>query len=61
MKYLSENLKYAQDLALAGVTQWIEYWPANLKVASSTPSQGMYLGCGPGVCERQSVDVSLIH
>ena len=34
--------------ALAGVAQWIEYWPANCKVAGSILSQGICLACGPG-------------
>ena len=32
----------------AGVAQWIEYWPANQRVTGSIPSQGTFLGCGPG-------------
>ena len=40
-----------------GVAQWTECWPKNQKVASSIPSQGTCLGCGPdpqlGECERQ--------
>ena len=35
-------------LALAGAAQWIECRPANQRVASSSPSQGTCLGCGPG-------------
>ena len=50
-------------LTLAGVVQQIERWPAGQKVASSIPSQGTCLGCGPGpqlgACERQLIDVSL--
>ena len=34
--------------ALAGVAQWIEWRPANQKVAGSIPSQGTYLGYVPG-------------
>ena len=50
--------------ALAGVAQWIERRPANQRVASSIPSQGTCLGCGPsaqlGACEmQQHIDVSL--
>ena len=41
------NLKSAFS-ALAGVTQWIEHQPVNQRVASSIPSQGSCLGCGPG-------------
>ena len=37
-----------QNLALAGVVQWIEGRPVNQRVASSIPSQGTCLGCGPG-------------
>ena len=48
---------------LAGVAQWIEYWSANRKVASSISGQGTCLGCGPGphlgVFKRQLIDVSL--
>ena len=50
---------------LAGVAQCSEHWPANQNVASSIPSQGTCLGCGPGplvgVFERQPIDVSLTH
>ena len=54
---------YLKDLlALAGVAQWIEYWPVNQRVAGSIPSQGTCLGYRPGpqleVCERQPIDVS---
>ena len=35
-------------VVLTGVAQWIECWPANLRVAGSIPSQGTCLGCGPG-------------
>ena len=50
--------------APTGVAQWIECRPANQSVASSIPSQGTWLGCGPGpqsgVHERQPcTDVSL--
>ena len=34
--------------AIAGVAQWIECQPVDRKVAGSIPSQGTYLGCGPG-------------
>ena len=34
--------------ALAGVAQWTECQPPNQRVASSIPSQGTCLGCGPG-------------
>ena len=33
---------------LAGVAQWIECQSENQKVASLIPSQGTFLGCGPG-------------
>ena len=39
---------YQEQLALAGVAQWIERWPVNQKVVGSIPSQGTCLGCGPG-------------
>ena len=38
----------SNDLAPAGVAQWIERWPANQRVAHSIPSQGTCLGCRPG-------------
>ena len=42
------NIKKDQQRALAGVAQWIEHGPADQRVASSIPSQGTCLGCGPG-------------
>ena len=50
--------------ALAGVAQWIEYWPVNQRVAVLIPSQGTCLGCRPGpqfgAHERQPhMDISL--
>ena len=48
---------------MAGVAQWIEFRPVNLKVTGSIPSQGACLGCRPGLqlgmCERQLMDISL--
>ena len=35
-------------LALAGVAQWIECRPVNRRVTGSIPTQGTFLGCGPG-------------
>ena len=35
-------------VAPAGVAQWTERWPVNLRVASSIPSQGTCLGSRPG-------------
>ena len=50
-------------IALAGVAQWIKFWPVNRKVAGLIPSQGTCLGCGPGpplgACKRQLINVSL--
>ena len=37
-----------QFIALTGVAQWIERWPANHRVAGSIPNWGTCLGCGPG-------------
>ena len=34
--------------ALAGVAQWIECGPAKQRVTGLIPSQGSYLGFGPG-------------
>ena len=39
---------FKKQWALAGVTQWIERWPAIWRVASSIPGQGTYLGCRLG-------------
>ena len=60
----SEMYKNNNCIALAGVAQGTECWPANLKVAGLIPGQGPCLGCGPGpqlgACERQPhIDVSL--
>ena len=35
-------------VTLAGVAQWIECQPVNWNTAGSNPSQGIWLGCGPG-------------
>ena len=35
-------------LALAGVAQWIECWPANQRVTNWIPNQGTRLGCRQG-------------
>ena len=35
-------------MALAAMVQWTERLPANQRVAGSIPSQGTYLGGGPG-------------
>ena len=35
-------------MALAGVAQWIQHWPAHQKVTSSIPDWDTCLGCGPG-------------
>ena len=52
-------------MALAGMTQWIECQPVNQRGARSIPSQGTYLGCGPGsqlgACKRQPINLSLAH
>ena len=57
--------KKCEDRTLAGVVQWIERQPVNQGVASSIPSQGTSLGCGPGpeyrTHKRQPhIDVSLL-
>ena len=50
-------------MALAGVAQWIEHWPANQKVTGLIPGQGTCWGAGSvpgrGTSERQLLDVSL--
>ena len=43
---LSEGIK--GQIALAGVTQWIECQPVNQRVPSSIPSQGTCLGWWQG-------------
>ena len=63
MQYPAAITNYSY-MALAGVAQWIEHWPANQRVAGSIPSQGTCLACGPGpqcgVCESQPhIDVFL--
>ena len=50
--------------ALAGVAQWNEHKPLNLKVPGLIPSQGTCLGCGPGPWQgarkrQPHIDVSL--
>ena len=50
-------------MALAGVAQWIECWPANQRVVVWIPSWGTGLGCRPdpqwGARKRQPhTDVS---
>ena len=50
-------------MAPAGVAQWIERQTVKQRVAGSIPSQGTFLGCGPGpqwgAHERQPhIDVS---
>ena len=52
-------------MALAGVAQWTECWPANHRVAGSIPCQGTRLGCGPGAQyrahkRRPHIEVSLL-
>ena len=68
-KYKLVGIKQSQSYKvhhrdLAGVAQWIEYWPVNQKITGLVPGQGTCLGCRPGphwgVCERQPhIDVSL--
>ena len=46
---------------LADVAQWIEHWNVKQRVASSIPSQGTCLGCGPGPrwgVHEKHIDVS---
>ena len=45
---LTNTVLKNKTIALAGVVQWIECGSANQRVAGSIPSQGTYLGCGPG-------------
>ena len=63
MCHASTILKFKITVALATVAQWIEYQPVSQKVAGSNPGQGTCLGCkpgpGPGMCERQLINVSL--
>ena len=39
--------KNCDKYVLAGVVQWIEHRPVNLKAAGLTLNLGIYLGCGP--------------
>ena len=47
LTYVIFNLRIIL-IFLAGVAQWIEWWPASQRVAGSIPSQGTCLGCRPG-------------
>ena len=46
MKLLQFFKLISNSVALTGVAQWIEHWPANQRVISRIPSQGTCLGCG---------------
>ena len=46
---------------MAGVAQWIELQPVNQKVASSIPSQGTCLGCGPGQAPSRGPQEATTH
>ena len=52
-------------VSLTGVTQWIEHWPVDRKVASPILHQGTLLGRRPGpqrgAGKRQPIYVSLAH
>ena len=54
-------MKNKHMVALAGVAQCLERGPANQRVASSIPGQGMSLGWGPGpqegACEGKHINV----
>ena len=39
---------FKKKFTLASVAQWIECQPANQRLTSLIPSQGTFLGCGPG-------------
>ena len=60
---LLEDWVQVKKRGLAGVAQWTERRPVNQKVASSIPSSGTCLGCGPGpqwgAEERQLMFLSL--
>ena len=43
-----EKERKEKQFTLAGVAQWIECRPANLRVAGSIPCQDTCLGCRPG-------------
>ena len=43
-----KRIKKKKMRAPAGMAQWIECWPVNQRLTGSIPSQGTYLGCGPG-------------
>ena len=63
--YCLTSLKKYAPLPLTGVAQWVGHHPTNQKVTGSIPSQGTLLGFRPGprlgMCERQLIDVFLIH
>ena len=64
-KTVSKLSQKNEELALAGVAQWIGHWSVNWAVTGLIPGQGTWLGCRPGpqlgVYERQPVVVSLAH
>ena len=45
---LAQINSYFKISALADVVQWIERQPVNQRITGLIPSQGTYLGCGPG-------------
>ena len=58
---LCQVVSETSSLTLAGVSQWIESWPVNQKVAGSIPSQGTCLGLWLDSCKRQWINISLTH
>ena len=60
----TDSLNIIENIALAGVPQLIENWPADRKFAGSIPSQSTCLGCGPGPQlrpERSNQSLFLSH
>ena len=49
----SNMLKKSYDPALAGVSQWIEHWPVNQRIAGLIPGQGF-----PGLWARSPLEVT---
>ena len=50
--------KYHDEMALAGVAQWIECWLVKWKAAGSVPSQGTFPSWG---CVRGNQSMYLSH
>ena len=48
LEVLATAITEKEEIALAGVAQWIERQPTNQRVTGLIPSQGTCVGCGSG-------------